>query len=367
MSDEMAPAPAAGAAATEAPSASGEELPELLLFAAKEAYVYRVPPATTAGHRAELWDVNKWMAAVELRVVQTENDEVFIRLLDEQSGDLFAECPVPTDKPLGTAVEPVVDSSRYFVLRIVDRASQRHAFVGVGFRERNEASDFNAALYEFLQYIKRKRTAEAMRAAYEERAQSAAPACSSGDGGGAAAPQADYSIKEGETLKLSISAPKRAGTGGFVSKRGQMLAKQFSLILDGRGGAVAALSPPTRKPSGPDLPDMGISPGGSPLARQDSSGSSGGGSPLAAGRLAPLPLPRLSGAGEGSAELQQRLAALRLLHASSGGEGLQQAQYPGGEGPPSSSVSAASGSPAAVTAAAAEGSDDDDFGDFVST
>lgn len=26
------------------------------------------------------------MAAVELRVVQTENDEVFIRLLDEQSG-----------------------------------------------------------------------------------------------------------------------------------------------------------------------------------------------------------------------------------------------------------------------------------------
>ena len=326
-----------------------------------------------------------------------------------------------------------------------------------------------------------------MRAAYEERAQSAAPACSSGDGGGAAAPQAgacgargsaghgcgvppllpvlilllqpnispallllpqDYSIKEGETLKLSISAPKRAGTGGFVSKRGQMLAKQFrwactpppppprrplscpvpwscpaafvavtrvslrcaalheqpspwlrlpahstqspqvaarkrlasthgayaapstplcSLILDGRGGAVAALSPPTRKPSGPDLPDMGISPGGSPLARQDSSGSSGGGSPLAAGRLAPLPLPRLSGAGEGSAELQQRLAALRLLHASSGGEGLQQAQYPGGEGPPSSSVSAASGSPAAVTAAAAEGSDDDDFGDFVST
>lgn len=47
------------------------------------------------------------------------------------AGELFAECPVPTDhRPLLTAVEPVVDSSRYFVLRIVDRDSQRHAFIG---------------------------------------------------------------------------------------------------------------------------------------------------------------------------------------------------------------------------------------------
>lgn len=37
---------------------------------------------------------------------------------------------MPTDKPLLTAVEPVIDSSRYFVLRIVDRDSGRHAFIG---------------------------------------------------------------------------------------------------------------------------------------------------------------------------------------------------------------------------------------------
>lgn len=47
-----------------------------------------------------------------------------------RAGELFAECPVPTDKPLVTAVEPVVDSSRYYVLQIVDRDSQRHAFIG---------------------------------------------------------------------------------------------------------------------------------------------------------------------------------------------------------------------------------------------
>jgi hypothetical protein len=36
--------------------------PELATFTSQEAYVYApLPPAPSYGHRAELWDVNKWL------------------------------------------------------------------------------------------------------------------------------------------------------------------------------------------------------------------------------------------------------------------------------------------------------------------
>lgn len=37
---------------------------------------------------------------------------------DKTKGELFAECPIETYP--GIAIEPVMDSSRYFVLRIQD-------------------------------------------------------------------------------------------------------------------------------------------------------------------------------------------------------------------------------------------------------
>ena len=34
---------------------------ELVLFKVNDACVYQVPPASTIGHRAEMWDVDNWL------------------------------------------------------------------------------------------------------------------------------------------------------------------------------------------------------------------------------------------------------------------------------------------------------------------
>ena len=56
---------AVGAANTAAGAdvgADDEEVAELTTFRADDAYVYApLPPAPSYGHRAELWDVNKWL------------------------------------------------------------------------------------------------------------------------------------------------------------------------------------------------------------------------------------------------------------------------------------------------------------------
>ncbi len=65
---------------------------------------------------------------------------------------------------MSQAVEPVVDSSRYSVLKVVDTNTKQHAFIGIGFGTRPQASDFNAALDDHRGFLRRQREAQAMRA-----------------------------------------------------------------------------------------------------------------------------------------------------------------------------------------------------------
>ena len=64
-------------------------------------------------------------------------------------------------------------------------------------RERTDASDFNAALYEHTQYLRRKKEASEMREAYTASVEDS--------NGTASTSQTDMSLKPGETITLKLA------------------------------------------------------------------------------------------------------------------------------------------------------------------
>ncbi|XP_027342466.1 uncharacterized protein At1g03900 [Abrus precatorius] len=163
---------------------------ELVHFQVSECYVYIIPPRkSAASYRADEWDVNKWAWEGILKVV-SKGEECIIKLEDKSTGELYARAFLRNGEP--HPVEPVIDSSRYFVLRIEENIGGRlrHAFIGIGFRERTEAYDFQAALHDHMKYLNKKKTAEEMEQHYQQSS------------------SVDYSLKEGETLVLQIKNNK---------------------------------------------------------------------------------------------------------------------------------------------------------------
>lgn len=141
----------------------------------KNAHVFKLPPRQTVsvGWRGADWKEKVWQGTV--RVVE-RGDMTAVLLVDKISGDVFAVCPVREG-----SVDRCIDSSRYFVLRI-ENVTGRHMFIGVAFNERNDAFDFNTALEDSRR---------------EREAELAPPPMIAG-------PTKDYSIKEGEKIRVSI-------------------------------------------------------------------------------------------------------------------------------------------------------------------
>jgi len=67
-------------------------------------------------YRAADWKLDQPDYTMRMRVV-AKGPAVTIKLEDRNNGELFAQCPVEAYP--GVAVEAVMDSSRYFVLRLV--------------------------------------------------------------------------------------------------------------------------------------------------------------------------------------------------------------------------------------------------------
>mmetsp|Transcript_18306 Transcript_18306/g.42849 ORF Transcript_18306/g.42849 Transcript_18306/m.42849 type:complete len:349 (-) Transcript_18306:136-1182(-) len=175
-----------------ATSSTTDDEIEYALLHKREVMVYQVPPAASAaGHKAEDWKQCIWRG--KMRVVGKGQD-LAIKLLDAGNESLFAQCSIPNGDH-EKFVERVVDSSRYFVLKITN--GNRHAFIGVGFEERNDAFDFNCALADFKsRFVERENEVDE------------APKVQ--------APPKDLSLKEGQKIKISIAGlegkKKREGT-----------------------------------------------------------------------------------------------------------------------------------------------------------
>ncbi|CAK0762272.1 hypothetical protein CVIRNUC_002940 [Coccomyxa viridis] len=172
---------------------------EQTLYQCRNVQVYRIPPRpSSGGHKSGDWKVGDRIFEGRLRVMSIGN-MCELRLEEPGSGELFAMCPVPLGQR-EAAVEPVSDSSRYFVLRLVDADTKRHAFIGMGFADRSDAFDFNVALADHEKFCRRAKEVAVAR----EDVRDAAPAASSSEAASLYKKQ-DLSLKQGETLKINMA------------------------------------------------------------------------------------------------------------------------------------------------------------------
>lgn len=123
-----------------------------------------------------------------------------LKIENPQTGALYAECPVETYP--GIAIETVTDSSRYFVIRVVDngkkatsflfafdciffvKISGRCAFLGMGFTDRSDAFDLNIALQDHFKWVKNQEKIEQDDSIPKQ--------------------DLDLGFKEGETIKINM-------------------------------------------------------------------------------------------------------------------------------------------------------------------
>ena len=180
------------------------------LLSIGECFIYKVPPLRTAsGHRAEEWGLASPLLTGFLRVTQADTKlkitlysyrDPSKLLASDENLVKFAECPIEV-APHGdiTAfVDAVIDSSRYYVLRIKDPASTRTTLLGIGFRDREVAFDFKSVLNEYVRYVDRMDAAKKLS---EERRVAGAAGGDGNSGGGGG--EGSESSTTGHALEVS--------------------------------------------------------------------------------------------------------------------------------------------------------------------
>lgn len=221
-------------------SSNEEEAFEHTLLVVREVSVFKIPPrSTSVGYKCGDWLQSDRIWSGRLRVVSC-GDRCEIRLEDPSSGELFAACFVlPGQRE--SSVETVLDSSRYFVLKIEDGRG-KHAFIGLGFNERNEAFDFNVALSDHEKYLRRDHEKESAGLESDDSIN--------------IHPAVNHRLKEGETIRINVKSKPSGGTGmlsaagmsgGASSTKNSMVFLAPPPIGDGK--ARSPLPPPPNDPA----------------------------------------------------------------------------------------------------------------------
>ncbi|KAF8798133.1 adaptin ear-binding coat-associated protein 1 NECAP-1 [Phlegmacium glaucopus] len=183
-----------------------EEEIESILYIAREISVYKIPPLSAhEGHRANNWgDLASPLWKGRLRIIENSKGAA-LQLEDAQT--VFARAEYD---PLRPSVEAVLDSSRYFVVRIEDVGKK--AYIGLGFAERTDSFDFTALN----------------------------PSTSSDEPSPhvPAGPKKDYSLKEGQTFSIFLPGRAKATTGN------NLLGSTSQSATTSTSSAVPLLPPP---------------------------------------------------------------------------------------------------------------------------
>lgn len=118
---------------------------ERVILRKPEVFVYKIPPRTSnRAVKATDWGLSNPAFKGRLRII-AQNHQCSINIEDATEGKLFAK-GIITEWP-STTIEPVSDSSRYFILKITS-PDGRHAFIGIGFADRSDSFDMNVALQD---------------------------------------------------------------------------------------------------------------------------------------------------------------------------------------------------------------------------
>lgn len=119
---------------------------ERVLLVKPTVYVYKIPPLVSAsrGFKAADWNLAEPDWTGRLRLI-SKGDKLFLRIEDATSGALYCEAPV-LNYP-GPQVQPVVDSRRYFVVKVVSETG-RTALIGIGFSDGADSFDLTVALQD---------------------------------------------------------------------------------------------------------------------------------------------------------------------------------------------------------------------------